>query len=170
MNRRELFAHNAPLVGAFLLGLGLLTLLSNSATLVFDGNLNLSPTSRTRGDLIVLSGNVNFQAGSQIDGSLLMLCCNLLVNGTLAGDLAMLSGNLNLGPQSYVRGNVSLAAVNHAQAPTARVDGAIMGGIGLWWMFARALCLAPALLIAGGLLLSPMWRQRRAYYRAKPQA
>lgn len=153
--------------GLLLLGLAALIWAIDTTTIIYQGNLTLSPDSRQRGDLVVLSGNVIVPAGARIDGSLAMLCCNVIVEGAVAADLYLASGNVRLGPQATVGGAIATIAANASVDPRAVVEGR-QAGPGLWLTLLRALALAPALALAGAALIIAGWWRGRRQRRAQP--
>ena len=77
-----------------------------------DPNFTLEDGETISGPLFVLSTNATLEPRSSVHGPVIMLCCNLIVAGSVRGEVFLMSGNIMLGPHADVRGGARVMSGN----------------------------------------------------------
>jgi hypothetical protein len=77
-----------------------------------ERNFTLAKGDTIPGLLLIMGQNAELEEGSSVEGPVIMLCCNLIVDGSVDGDVFLLTGNLRVDPHAVITGNVKVKTGN----------------------------------------------------------
>ncbi len=102
------------LVGSFLAFL-LIVLIISRVRIANERNFTLAKGEIIPGLLLIMGQNAELEEGSSVEGPVIMLCCNLIVDGSVDGNVFLMSGNLKVESHADVNGDVKVMSGNLSQ-------------------------------------------------------
>ena len=80
-----------------------------------ERNFTLAKGETIPGLLLIMGQNAELEEGSSVEGPVIMLCCNLIVDGSVDGNVFLMSGNLKIESHADVDGKVNVMSGNLSQ-------------------------------------------------------